>query len=502
MNKDIQFDVAYEQDPAATANYMAGRQGHVPSMIVLHSMDGFMAGTIQYFATPRPANPTSAHYSIGWDGNIAQHVDERDTAYHAGDWITNLISIGIEHEDQGVPYIQRSDSLYATSARLVADICKRYSIPCDSNHIKIHSEVSDNPTACPTGLDRDRIVAAANQILNPPPPPTEEWNRQIHMIEPIIFSLHAPLNWYNFIDGSIAKTDQPGNNITVVAKTDVFKGSTYYLTQYSVDNQKTVGAKEEDLYANGSVVQPAPVSTDPQPAAAPAPAPAVGGADVQQHTVTILPDAGANIRTTPNSTDQNVAKTLPKGTVIPVETAVVGDAPAASSNNMWWKIQGEDLYVWTGVTSEVPPSTSPVTPATPTPDPASQVQVDQTTADNAKLVQTIADLRSQLNNTNGQLTDLTKKNAGLENDMNDYLILKKANQLLSDQIKIYKDKNTAATVQAFTGWEMFDLPQGKALLARIGLALKLFLLPSNAPYVVGWKSNMKLTKVGDQKAGE
>ena len=98
------------QKPCAAVNYGKGRQGHKIKVIVIHAAEGTLAGTDSWFATPRPAKPTSAHYIVGKNGEVHQYVPDKDTAYHAGiinnptcaPWITkqnpNLIALGIENE--------------------------------------------------------------------------------------------------------------------------------------------------------------------------------------------------------------------------------------------------------------------------------------------------------------------------------------------------------------------------------------------------------------------
>lgn len=133
-----------------------------------------MVGTWQS-AADRFNNPTqkvSAHYGVKLDGGLIHWLEETFTAYHAGDYDINQRSIGIEHEDNGDYNGQRTDQLYQTSGRLVADICNFYKIPCNRAHIRKHSEV--HPTGCPDALDIDRIVREAQGVLSPTPTPAPD----------------------------------------------------------------------------------------------------------------------------------------------------------------------------------------------------------------------------------------------------------------------------------------------------------------------------------------
>jgi hypothetical protein len=144
-------------------NYTAGRQGHQIKCIVIHSIVGSLNSCIKTFQDPKRL--ASAHYGVGLDGRVVQFVLDENTAWHAGNWNVNLESIGIEHEDNAKPYDARTDLLYQKSAELVAELCRKYAVPCDRAHIKKHMEVSSHATACPAGLDIDRIVSQAKAIL-------------------------------------------------------------------------------------------------------------------------------------------------------------------------------------------------------------------------------------------------------------------------------------------------------------------------------------------------
>lgn len=141
-----------------TPNYTEGRQGTAIDRIVIHYMAGNLASCDSAFQDI--SKWRSAHAGIE-DQEVHVYVADEDTAWHAGDWQMNLRSIGIEHSAT----LSRapSDDTYETSARLIADKCKKYGIPCDRAHIIRHSEVV--PTQCCGTVDIDRIVNRAAQIL-------------------------------------------------------------------------------------------------------------------------------------------------------------------------------------------------------------------------------------------------------------------------------------------------------------------------------------------------
>ena len=126
---------------------IAGREGHVPSWIVLHTTVGSFDSAAWWFEDPDSG--VSAHYLVGLDGRVASFADEEDAARHAGRLVrpsaaraieaahaeidVNLITIGIELVDDGDPHdVERTDAQYAAAARLVARAASRWSIPIDA----------------------------------------------------------------------------------------------------------------------------------------------------------------------------------------------------------------------------------------------------------------------------------------------------------------------------------------------------------------------------------
>ena len=115
---------------------------------------------------------TSAHYEIT-PTEIIGCVGEQYAAWHAGGTgpadppriaNPNQRSIGIENlNSTGAPNWSLDPRTIKNCARLVADICKRYNIPCDRRHVLGHNEVTS--TACPGGMNVDEVVRLAKQYL-------------------------------------------------------------------------------------------------------------------------------------------------------------------------------------------------------------------------------------------------------------------------------------------------------------------------------------------------
>jgi hypothetical protein len=127
--------------PAASCNYTNSDRetSYDVKKIVIHVAEGSYSGTISWLENC--AAGASAHYVVSSKGGMAQCVRNENIAWHAGWWDTNTHSIGIEHAG----YIDNPEwftrSMYHTSARLSAWLCKKYKIPIDRKHIISHSQV-------------------------------------------------------------------------------------------------------------------------------------------------------------------------------------------------------------------------------------------------------------------------------------------------------------------------------------------------------------------------
>lgn len=123
--------------------------------IVIHWIVGNLAAADAVFAKPAS---TSAHYGVE-DNNVHQYVPENMVAYHAGNYVVNQRSIGIEHS--AAPDRPASNQTYETSGQLIAEIAKRNNIPLDRAHIKGHKEIVS--TQCPGTMDIDRLISIAKK---------------------------------------------------------------------------------------------------------------------------------------------------------------------------------------------------------------------------------------------------------------------------------------------------------------------------------------------------
>jgi hypothetical protein len=101
---------------------------------------------------------TSAHYGVEND-TVWQFVKDEHVAWHAGNWIANQQSIGIEHS--AGPNRLASEKTYKTSAKLIASLSKKYNLKIDKTTIRSHKEFT--PTQCSGTLDLDKLIKYANE---------------------------------------------------------------------------------------------------------------------------------------------------------------------------------------------------------------------------------------------------------------------------------------------------------------------------------------------------
>ncbi|RPK33299.1 N-acetylmuramoyl-L-alanine amidase [Streptomyces sp. ADI93-02] len=122
--------------------------------IVIHDTEGSYESAISVFQTP---GSSSAHYVMrSSDGAITQMVPTKDLAYHAGNYVTNMHSIGIEHEGfaaHGASWY--NETQYQTTAELVKYLSKRFDIPLDRQHIVGHDNVVAPSSSLASGTHWD-----------------------------------------------------------------------------------------------------------------------------------------------------------------------------------------------------------------------------------------------------------------------------------------------------------------------------------------------------------
>lgn len=162
-----------------TPNQTKGRGTQKPEIIVIHIMDGTLAGTDSWFASS--TSGVSSHYGIGKGGDVHQYVKEADTAWANGrvqnptyklykpNINPNAYSISIEHEGTGTTVW--SKEMKQTSANLIREIAERWNIPIDRDHVIAHYQIFSPKSQCPDKDHKivDELVALAGAEAPKPP---------------------------------------------------------------------------------------------------------------------------------------------------------------------------------------------------------------------------------------------------------------------------------------------------------------------------------------------
>ncbi|MGW5049182.1 N-acetylmuramoyl-L-alanine amidase [Streptomyces griseoluteus] len=150
-------DVTCTFVPAAASNGQVSNRpanGVRIDTIVIHDTESSYQSAISTFQNP---GGSSAHYVMrSSDGAVTQMVPTKDVAYHAGNYSTNLHSIGIEHEGyaaHGATWY--TEAQYQATASLVRYLADRFGIPLDREHILGHDDVAGPSSSLIAGMHWD-----------------------------------------------------------------------------------------------------------------------------------------------------------------------------------------------------------------------------------------------------------------------------------------------------------------------------------------------------------
>lgn len=112
--------------PAYSGNYTEGREDKQIKKITIHHMAARWTAKRCGESFQQVGRKGSSHYGIGYDGEIAQYVDEANTAWTDSDWESNTTSVTIETSND--PYggdWKVNDITLSSLIKLVADIAIR-----------------------------------------------------------------------------------------------------------------------------------------------------------------------------------------------------------------------------------------------------------------------------------------------------------------------------------------------------------------------------------------
>lgn len=171
------------QNPASTSNYTVGRSKGIDKIILHHAATTSFDGIGATFKNP--SRGVSAHYGVGQNGNIDQYVQEKDTAWHAGNWDANSSSIGIENvNSSGAPNWDIADSTIDTLVELVRDIATRHGLMPVQVGKNLFQHKNFVATYC-AGKVGDRLQEIADRVNGgtPTPAPTPKPNEPDQILE-------------------------------------------------------------------------------------------------------------------------------------------------------------------------------------------------------------------------------------------------------------------------------------------------------------------------------
>ncbi|MER8005459.1 N-acetylmuramoyl-L-alanine amidase [Streptomyces sp. NPDC094149] len=157
--------------PAAASNGQVSNRpanGIRIDTIVIHDTESSYDAAIR---TAQAAGGAAAHYVMrSADGAVTQMVPTKDLAFHAGNYTTNMHSIGIEHEGyaaHGATWY--TEAQYEATAELVEYLAARYDIPLDREHVIGHDNVAGPKSSLVSGMHWD-------------PGPSWDWNHFMNLL--------------------------------------------------------------------------------------------------------------------------------------------------------------------------------------------------------------------------------------------------------------------------------------------------------------------------------
>lgn len=163
--------------PANGTNYTKGRPGGRITKITVHHMAGVLSAQKCGEIFQRAGRNGSAHYGIGFQGEIGVYVEEENTAWTDSNWDSNLHSVTIENSNSanGGDW-PVSDATFNSLVKLCADIAKRNGLGhlVPGQNLTWHSMYA--ATACPGNYLRSKMSELADRAnaINETPAPAPE----------------------------------------------------------------------------------------------------------------------------------------------------------------------------------------------------------------------------------------------------------------------------------------------------------------------------------------
>jgi len=182
----------------------SSRNGVKRDMVLWHhtaSVSGRGEGVVAMMVNK--TREVSANYVIGSDGYVWCVVDEDYRAWTSGSTTDGGKGAAFDRRSNtlecvnstGAPTWLQSEAFYNIAARLAVDFYQRYGIPLDRDHHVGHRELyirwgASYATACPGGMDIDRILAMAKSLLDPAA--VEREKAAVRAVGTYLNTLHLP----------------------------------------------------------------------------------------------------------------------------------------------------------------------------------------------------------------------------------------------------------------------------------------------------------------------
>jgi hypothetical protein len=142
-------------------------QADVTSIVIHTTEDAYYGAAIAWFQnTTDPLANTSAHYLVQRNGSVVQLVREKDIAHHAGVWLWNQHSIGIEVERLANATETITSAQYSSVKNLIDSIRTRFNVPLVFP--------ASSPISSPTAIV-DGIVGHGKAVTNGIDPVKWNW---------------------------------------------------------------------------------------------------------------------------------------------------------------------------------------------------------------------------------------------------------------------------------------------------------------------------------------
>lgn len=148
--------------PADEGNYTKGRSGRNIEAITIHHMAGRLTAEQCGRIFQAKGRYGSSHYGVGYDGSIANYVDEENTAWTNSNWDSNCKSVTIETSDNDSSWYVNDITLNSL-IKLVADIAKRNNLGTlvPGKNLTWHSMFTS--TTCPGNYLRSKMQYIADE---------------------------------------------------------------------------------------------------------------------------------------------------------------------------------------------------------------------------------------------------------------------------------------------------------------------------------------------------